>query len=90
MLILALAFAVSTSAPPLSPEAAVAVLRGSQSISDRTNARSYPEPAPSVAVPTRPGDGPFGELRSTPMPVSCCSVYKHRTVASRRTHRLRR
>jgi hypothetical protein len=29
-------------------------------------------------VRSTPAAGPFGELRSTPMPVLCCKVYVHR------------
>src|SRR5688572_1933675 len=65
---------VTVSAPPLSPQEAVAVLRASQSISDRTDARSYPEPEPSVTVPSRPGDGPFGAFPAFTPSAYCCTV----------------
>jgi hypothetical protein len=67
---------VITSAPPLPPDQAVAALQGSRSIADRTNARPA-EPPRTVIIRSSPTAGPFGELRSTPLPVSCCSVYVH-------------
>ena len=58
MMLIAATFVVVVSAPPLSPEDAVRVLRGSRSVADRTDMRSYPEPVESRVI----------VIRSTPPP----------------------
>lgn len=55
---------VHTSAPPLSPEEAVRILRASKSIADRTGAivlLDSDAPASFVSR-SRSGDGPFGSF----------------------------
>lgn len=50
--------------PPLSPEQAVAVLRGSHSIADRTDVVSVDASGPTVFVMrSSPTAGPYGEIR---------------------------
>lgn len=51
---------ISASAPPLSPAEAARVLRASRSTADLTDLAAPELPLPSVRVPWRPGDGPFG------------------------------
>jgi hypothetical protein len=60
--ILAIQITVAISAPPVSPDQAVRILRGSRSIADRTDVRSLemPESPSVVVVRWEPGDGPFG------------------------------
>jgi hypothetical protein len=56
-------FVVITIAPPLSPAEAVRVLRGSQSLADRTNVYvlTPDDDGPrSIVIRSKPGDGPFG------------------------------
>jgi hypothetical protein len=66
-------FVVQSSAPPLSPEEAVRVLRASQSSADRTDARAVVvhDGPTSIAIPSRSGDGPFGPFpKFAPTPPS--------------------
>lgn len=83
MVILAAAstvFVIVSSAPPQKPEEAVKILRASKSISDRTDARTYPDPdvrVPANATPSSKTGGPFGEFKGTPLPVSYRGPYVH-------------
>ena len=93
MLLLMLAFAATASAPPLSPEEALRVLLASRSELNRTGVPTIVGSADPVSITVRsgPSHGPFGELRSTPMPVSCCNVYVHsRAISLRATRVVRR
>ena len=56
---------VQTSAPPLSPAEAVAVLRAHHSLLDRTDARSGDGPT-FVVIRSSPGSGPFGPFPAPP------------------------
>ena len=91
MLMLILAFAATSSAPPLSPEEALRVLLASRSELNRTGVVSLVPFGPvSITVRSDPAHGPFGEFRSTPMPVSCCNVYVHGRAVGHRADRVRR
>jgi hypothetical protein len=57
---------IHASAPPLAPQDAVTVLRGSKSIADRTGAYVV-TPADAarpqvIVIRSKPGDGPFGSF----------------------------
>jgi hypothetical protein len=68
-------FVVLTAAPPLSSADATQVLRTCACDSRRIDT---PTPAPpSLRVPSSPTAGPFGELRSTPLPVSYRGPFIH-------------
>ena len=89
-MLLALSFTVTVSAPPLPPEEAVRVLRGSRSISDRTDARPVvaPEVPRAVIIRSSPDVGPFGSFpRYSFPPLNCCRVL---TVHLPRDSRYRR
>jgi hypothetical protein len=69
LLVLAASIQIVSSAPPLSPEQAAAVLRTCQCLSNLTNAPSEPaKPAApnSVVIPSDPRFGPFGVLHLSP------------------------
>lgn len=66
----------ASSAPPLSPADAARVLMTCSCLSNRTGITWAP-PLPSVTVRSSPTAGPFGELRSTPMPVSYRGPFVH-------------
>jgi hypothetical protein len=68
---------VILSAPPLSPADAARVLLTCRCESNRTDIVSVPEPQPSVVVRSSTTAGPYGELRSTPMPVSYRGPFVH-------------
>jgi hypothetical protein len=77
-MLLALTFLITTTAPPLPPEEAARVLRGSRSIADRTDARPVvaPDVPRAVTIRSLPGDGPYGPLpRYAFPPLNCCSTY---------------
>ena len=80
--------ALATAAPNRpSPEEALRILLASRSELNRTGviSLSLPSDPISVTVRSNPAHGPFGELRSTPMPVSCCNLYVHRLPHRGRT-----
>jgi len=78
--ILATQITVAISAPPVSPDQAVRILRGSRSIADRTDVRSLeiPEGPSVVVVRWEPGDGPFGAFpRFRPLrPINPTRVFR--------------
>src|SRR4051812_11029718 len=80
MLILLLFGQIISSRPPLSPEEAVAVLRSSHSIADRTNVPVVPTPSTSYdwsrdsrgvfVLRSSPNDGPYGPFPPYPEPIN--------------------
>jgi hypothetical protein len=80
---------VLSTAPPQSPaEAARVLLNCTACLSNRTGIGWAP-PLPSVTVRSSPTAGPFGELRSTPMPVSYRGPFVHRGVSHETRRHLR-
>jgi hypothetical protein len=67
---------VVSSAPPLSPAEAARVLLTCSCLSNRTGI-TWASPLPSVSVQSSPTAGPFGELHSSPMPVSYRGPFIH-------------
>jgi hypothetical protein len=67
---------VLSTTPPLSPAEAARVLLTCSCLSNRTGIAWAP-PLPSVSVRSSSTAGPFGELRSTPMPVSYRGPFIH-------------
>jgi hypothetical protein len=76
---------VLSTTPPLSPAEAARVLLTCRCESNRTGITWAP-PLPSVSVRSSSTAGPFGELRSTPMPVSYRGPFVHRGVSHGRRH----
>jgi hypothetical protein len=76
LLVVAASIQIVSSAVPLSPEQAAAVLRACQCLSNRTEAPPRVEPpAPSVVVVSDPRSGPFGPLHLSPSRPTCCDMY---------------
>src|SRR5262245_35342119 len=76
LLVVAVSLQIVSTAPPLSPEQATAVLRACPCLSNRTNATPPIEPPPpSIVIRSDSRSGPFGVLQLSPSRPTCCDLY---------------